>query len=83
MPSERSFSVVNFIHTKLRNRLTPERVQKLQYIYINQRTIRKIGAQTLSDAELLELEDKWLEENHVELATTSAGGEWEDVEDIR
>ena len=73
---------MNFIHTKLCNRLIPERVQKLQYIYINQRTIRKMGTQTLSDEELLELEDSWLEENHVELATRS-GSEWEDVEDIR
>lgn len=41
-----------------------------------------MGTQTLSDEELLELEDSWREENHVELATR-LGGEWEDVEDIR
>ena len=80
MPSERSFSVMNLIHSKLRNSLTPERVHKLQYVYINQRTFRKMAVQTFSDEDLLELEDNWLEENHTELDARS--GEQEDMGDI-
>lgn len=33
--SERVWSIYRFIHTRLRNRLTNERVQKLAFIYIN------------------------------------------------
>ncbi|KAE9290864.1 hypothetical protein PR003_g25182 [Phytophthora rubi] len=33
--SERSWSIHGFIHTKLRNRLTPERVSKLVFVYTN------------------------------------------------
>jgi hypothetical protein len=33
--SERSWSIHAFIHTKLRNRLTPERVNKLVFVYTN------------------------------------------------
>ncbi|KAJ8576430.1 hypothetical protein ON010_g2780 [Phytophthora cinnamomi] len=33
--SERSWSIHGFIHTKLRNRLTPERVNKLVFVYTN------------------------------------------------
>ncbi len=34
---------MNYIHSKARNRLTPERVDKLLYIYINRRVLdRKI-----------------------------------------
>jgi hypothetical protein len=42
VPSERAFSILNLVHTKLRNRLSIERVDKLQYIYINERVLRKI-----------------------------------------
>ncbi len=48
---------MNLIHSKLRNSLTPELVHKLQYVYINQRTFRKMGVQTFSNEDLLELED--------------------------
>ncbi|KAE9027875.1 hypothetical protein PR002_g10553 [Phytophthora rubi] len=33
--SERSWSIHGFIHTKLRNRLTPERVNNLVFVYTN------------------------------------------------
>ena len=33
--SERNFSTFGFIHSKLRNRLTPEKVKKLVYIKAN------------------------------------------------
>jgi hypothetical protein len=39
--SERAFSILNLIHTKTRNRLKPERVNKLQYIYINERALAR------------------------------------------
>jgi hAT family C-terminal dimerisation region len=42
VPSERAFSILNLVHNKLRNRLSTERVDKLQYIYINERVLRKI-----------------------------------------
>lgn len=40
VPSERSFSTQNFIHSKVRNCLKPERVNKLTYIYMNSRVFR-------------------------------------------
>ncbi|EEY67638.1 uncharacterized protein PITG_18141 [Phytophthora infestans T30-4] len=33
--SERSWSIHGFIYTKLRNRLTPERVSRLVFVYTN------------------------------------------------
>jgi hypothetical protein len=38
---ERAFSALNQLHTKTRNALTPERVDKLLYIQINSRTLRR------------------------------------------
>lgn len=73
---------MNFIHTKLRNRLTSERVNKLQYLYINQRTLRKMGVQELSDLELVEVEENWVEKNQ-NTAEGRDDGEEEDFEDIR
>ena len=32
---------MNLLHTKIRNRLTPERVDKLLYIQFNRRTLRR------------------------------------------
>jgi hypothetical protein len=39
VPCERNFSAINFVHSLVRNRLTPERVDKLLYIQINRRTL--------------------------------------------
>jgi hypothetical protein len=36
VPSDRAFSILNLVHNKLMNRLSVERVDKLQYIYINE-----------------------------------------------
>ncbi len=69
VPSERSFSVLNLLHNKLRNRLTASRVDKLQYVYINERVIKKIkgnynaelhldDTQLEAEADLVELEDR-------------------------
>jgi hypothetical protein len=41
IPCERAFSALNQLHTKTRNALTPERVNKLLYIQINSRTLRR------------------------------------------
>ena len=41
VPSERAFFTLNLILTKLQNRLTNDKVNKLQFIYINQRILRK------------------------------------------
>ena len=42
VPSERSFSTQNYIHTKIRNSLKPDRVDKLTYIYMNSRVFNAI-----------------------------------------
>jgi hypothetical protein len=67
VPSERSFSAQNLIHDKTRNRLSPEKTNKLMFIYINRRVLdREEGAQQpirwedLNEEQLLELEDQLL-----------------------
>lgn len=53
VPSERAFSTMNLIHSKLRNRLLPDRVEKQIYIHINRRILdsplRRIDQLTESD----------------------------------
>jgi hypothetical protein len=44
--SERAFSTQNFLHDKVRNALQSERVNKLIFIYMNQRVLRQIQDQT-------------------------------------
>jgi hypothetical protein len=41
VPCKRVFSALNLLHTKTRNALTPERVNKLLYVQINSRTLRR------------------------------------------
>jgi hAT family C-terminal dimerisation region len=41
VPSERAFSAINLTHTKLRSKLAPERVDKLLYVQINRRVLRR------------------------------------------
>lgn len=84
--SEQAFSVQNAIHTKTRNRLTPDKVDKLVYIYRNSRTlgdalkIREIeeaqsaGIDGLNEQEMVELEDAILE--------AMRGDDGEEVEDF-
>ena len=43
VPYERVFSALNLLYTKTRNALTPECVNKLLYIQINRRTLRREG----------------------------------------
>lgn len=42
VPSERSFSSINFLHNKIRNRLTVTSTNKLTFIYMNSRVLRKL-----------------------------------------
>jgi len=54
--SERAFSAQNFLHNKVRNALQTVRVDKLIFIYINQRALRQMqGKQNieLGDSSLL------------------------------
>jgi hypothetical protein len=60
VPSERSFSILKLLHNKLRNRLRPDRVDMLQYIYINKRVLERIKADLATEGELIELEDTLL-----------------------
>ena len=48
--SECVFSVMKVIHTTVRNRLTPERINKLLFIQINQRVLKR-GTSTESNAQ--------------------------------
>ncbi len=38
--SERNFSTFSFIHTKLRNRLSSEKVEKLVFVFANSKMLR-------------------------------------------
>ena len=58
VPSERSFSILNIIHTKGRNKLQPDHVDKLQFVYINERVLARITRRNTSPADLEELEDQ-------------------------
>ena len=52
VPCERNFSSMKVLHSKLRSRLTIERVNKLLYIQINRRTLKRDGkVRVLGDAE--------------------------------
>lgn len=61
VPSERSFSTQNYIHTKIQNSLKSDCVNKLIYIYMNSHVFdaRKEDSQhvlTLDEEEQLEIE---------------------------
>jgi hypothetical protein len=57
VPSERSFSTMKYIHSKIRNRLSVERANKLQYIFINSRVLDKQIASQPTTKELLMMEE--------------------------
>jgi len=65
--SERAFSCMNLIHTKLRNRLGSEKANKLIYIYMNQRVLDRNKSLFIGDPiektieEQIELEEVLLE----------------------
>src|SRR5258706_474249 len=61
--SERAFSAMNLIHSKLRNRLGAEKAHKLIFIYMNQRVLDRNNSILLGDPiektpeEQIQLED--------------------------
>jgi hypothetical protein len=57
VPSEQAFSTMNYIYSKTRNRLSPERANKLQYIYMNSRTLVKQNISGPTTEELLALKE--------------------------
>jgi hypothetical protein len=61
VPSERAFSTMNYTHSKIRNRLTPERANKLQYIHMNSRVLAKQKSLQPTTEELLEMEELYTE----------------------
>ena len=68
VPSERAFSVMNFLYSKARNRLESERVDKLTYTYINTHIFRRINTEgpvfdiyELTEEEEVELEQELLQ----------------------
>ena len=58
---------MDYLHTKIRNSPPSERVNELQYIYINERTLKKHEKTTFSEAELLDTEDAWMQEHNTVL----------------
>ena len=57
VPSERSFSSMNILHSKSRNRLTVERVSKMLYIQVNRRTLGRVGKRVAQLEEELDTTD--------------------------
>jgi hypothetical protein len=73
VPSERSFSATNFLHNKVRNRLSAERANRCAFIYINDRVLERLkpseGSKRVIQSRweeveapvLIEMEDEWME----------------------
>ncbi len=71
VPSERAFSIQNLIHSKQRNRLSPERANKLTYMYMNSRVLWSFkkpmpSPYSLTNAEEVELEEQLLRDEEGE-----------------
>ncbi|KAF4629222.1 hypothetical protein G7Y89_g8928 [Cudoniella acicularis] len=56
VPAERSFSILNLLHSKLHNRMGTEKGRKLVFIYMNARALRKAQATNWTKEDILELE---------------------------
>jgi hAT family C-terminal dimerisation region len=57
VPSERVFSAMKILHSKTRNRLTEDRVDKLLFIQINLRTLRRRKQQPQSEPKSEEINE--------------------------
>src|SRR5437667_109554 len=66
VPSERSFSALNHIHSKMRGRLEPEKADKQTFCFMNSRTLERIGSDGRV-ATALRLEDDNIEPQLVEI----------------
>jgi hAT family C-terminal dimerisation region len=82
VPSERAFSAQNFIHTKLRNSLHPNRVDKLVFIDMNSRVLkrRQRSPYLLTDSEEVEMEDTELMMDNILIENDSQLDDKEDVD---
>lgn len=59
VPSERSFSAQNYIHCNIRNSLLQDKVDKLSFIYVNYRVLKKVAKSInlLTDDEMMGIEN--------------------------
>lgn len=80
VPSERSFSILKLLHSKLRNRLRPDKVNMLQYIYINKRVLERVKADLATEGELIDLEDALLKIGEDHTRNPELNAEVEEVE---
>ena len=60
VPSERAFSAIGYVHSISHNKLLLEKANMLQYIYINQRLLRKLETPSANEEEELVEEDRCL-----------------------
>jgi len=78
--AERDWSIMNLIKSKTRNQLSNVNADKLMYIYINERTLKKRLRYTqgieVDKEELCEMEDRLLQE---EIAMTRLNPSSEDI----
>jgi hypothetical protein len=58
VPSERAWSSMNFIHSKSRNQLSLDTIDKLQFININYQVLRNLHKLEPTKEELLTMEDR-------------------------
>jgi hypothetical protein len=78
VPSERAFSAMKLQHTRLRTRLSLDRIDKLTFIFVNQRTLHvrtlryKTKLYELTEEEELEEEDEMLEKETEVIPTKRA-----------
>lgn len=72
--------MMNLIHTKLCNRLTSERVNKLQYIHFTQPTLDQMITPELTTKELPAVEEQWMGEQQSTLGKRRAGEEEDEDE---
>jgi hypothetical protein len=70
VPSERSFSAINYVHTKARNRLSPVKADWQCFVWMNCRVLERQGAKNtkkssrwdqLDEKEWKELEDSYMQ----------------------
>ena len=91
VPSERSFSTLNLLLNDLRNSLGNEKVNMLQYIYMNERVLARTGKQLgkmapqhmglARDEELVELEDGLLQAGELGVESSKRERELEEEEE--
>ena len=88
MASERAFSTINFLQSKIRNRLSIEHMNMLCFIYINVRSIRAATKQKDGESELLKelmadlllnQEDDLVRDEQGEGDDDDDDDEWEDL----